>query len=359
MTPLVDRDGRLFGRVNLVDALCGLFLIGLIPVAYGSLLLFRPATPRIRSVTPSAINQEDRRIANGLEIRLKLKVKGDHLTPMLHASIDTTPAIGFTFEDPTSADVIVGDAPLGTHDLILFDGVQEVARVHGAVAILPAPAATVRVVGTLMQLDESTAKSLRAGQRFEVGGAIAAELLELGGVEPDRRHITMPGGHVETPVAGAWQRSVALRIHCQPDPNASVCRVGATTLGDPSQAVLSVPGATPPLRVLVSDVLPDAAPRMAAARVRVTGQRELAGVIRPGDRDIRGGALDDRAASVTAVQRDASPDVFEIVLRLGLDRASDGWRYKTQSVQPGTPFALVTDRYALSGSVVSVAIDEH
>src|SRR6185295_7637450 len=122
MTSLVDRDGRVFGRLNLGDALSSEFLLGLVPVAYGSLLLFRPARPRIQSVEPTEVNKEERRIANGLVIRLKLKVRGENLTPMLHAFIDETPAIGFTFESPRSADVIVGDVPMGTHDLILYDG---------------------------------------------------------------------------------------------------------------------------------------------------------------------------------------------------------------------------------------------
>ena len=358
MTSLVDRDGRVFGRVNLVDALAIVFLLGLVPVAYGSLLMFRPARPRIQSVEPTEVNKEERRIANGLVIRLKLKVRGENLTPMLHAFIDETPAIGFTFESPASADVIVGDVPMGTHDLILYDGAQEVARVRGGVAILPTPGATVRVIGTLIQLDEPTAKSLRAGQRFEVSGHPAAEIVQLGDVEPDRHRVAAPAGHIEAPVTGSWQRWVALRMHCEPDPDASVCRIGTTTLGDPSLSVLNVPGAKQPLRVLVNEVIPDAEAHPAVARIRVTGQRELADVIRPGDRDIRSGALDDRSASVSAVRRESSPDAFEIVLRLGLDRASTGWRYKANSMEPGSPFSLVTDRYSLSGSVVNVVVDE-
>jgi hypothetical protein len=356
--PLVDREARVAGRINLFDAIIGLFLIGLLPIAYGSLLLFRPAHPHVRTVTVAAVNQEDRRIANGLEIRLKLKVKGDHLTPMLHANIDATPAIGFTFEDPTSADVIVGDVPMGTHDLVLLDGVQEVARVPGAVVILPTPGAAVRVVGTLIQLDEATAKGLHAGQRFEVSGQVAAELVQLGDVQPDRQRIaTSAGAHIEAAVEGAWQRPVAMRVHCQPDPDATVCRIGSTTFGDPSSSVLNVPGSTPPLRMLVGAVLPDTVPQPAAARVRVMGQRDLVDVARQGDRDIRGGALDDRAASVTAVRKDPGSDAFELVLHLGLDRASDGWRYRAQSIEPGTPFTFVSDRYSLTGSVVSVVID--
>jgi hypothetical protein len=357
--PLIDHDGRLFGRLNLVDALCVLFVIGLVPVAYGSLLLFRPARPRIASVAPTAINQEDRRIANGVEIRSKLKVKGDHLTPMLHAFIDTTPAIGFTFESPTSADVIVGDVPLGTHDLILFDGVQEVARAHRAVAILPAPRAAVRIVGVLIALDESAAHRLSPGQRFDVDGVPAAELLQLGDVVAEQRQIAMTGGHVEAASTGSWQRPVLARVFCQPDPDASICRVDATPLAAASQQIVTLPGTTPALRVRVIDVLPDSAPRMATVRVRVTGQHELADRIRSGDRDIRDGALDDRAATVTAAPQNRSADTFDVLVRLGLDRAGDGWRYRAQGLAPGDPFALTTDRYALSGSVISIVLDEH
>ena len=357
MTSIVDRDGRLWGRINLVDALSLVFLIGLVPVAYSSLLLFRPSRPHIRSVEPSEVNKEERRIANGLVIRLKLKVRGDHLTPMLHAFIDETPAIGFTFESPASADVIVGDVPMGTHDLILYDGAQEVARVRGAVAILPTPGAAVRVIGAVIQLDEPTAKGLRAGQRFEVNGHPAAEFIQLGDIEPDQHRIKVRTDHVEVPVAGSWQRPVIMRMHCEPDPDATVCRIGTTTLGDPSLSVLSVPGAATPLRVRVDEVLPDTPPRTAVARVRVAGQRDLADLVRPGDRDIRGGALDERSASVVAVRKES--DVLEVVLRLGVDRTSDGWRYKTESLQPGSRLALVTDRYAVSGSVVSVVLDEH
>ena len=357
MSRVVDAKGRLFGRLNLVDAFFALFVVGLIPIAYGSLILFRPAKPRIASVTPTAVNQEDRRIANGVEIRTKLKVKGDHLTPMLHANIDATPALGFTFEGPKSADVIVGPVPMGTHDLVLFDGVQEVARARAAVVIQPTPGAAVRVLGTLTQLDQATANALHAGQRFEVSGSVVAEILELGDVEPDRQLVKVETGHIEVPVAGAWQRSAALRVGCQPDPDATGCHVGSTTLGDKTAPVLNVPGSSPPLRLLIGEVVPDTSPRAAVAHVRASGQRQLLDAIRAGDRDIRGGPFDNRAASVTSVKA-SGPDAADLVVRLGLDRVEDGWRYRADRVEPGDPFSLVTDRYGLTGTVVSVVLDE-
>jgi hypothetical protein len=42
-----------------------------------------------------------------------------------------------------------------------------------------------------------------------------------------------------------------------------------------------------------------------------------------------------------------------------MDRVSDGWRYRADSVEPGGPFSLVTERYALTGTVMSVVLDEH
>lgn len=356
MSPILDRDGRIFGRVNLVDALCLAFLVGLVPVAYSSILLFRPARPHIRSVEHAEVNKEERRIANGLDIRLKVKVRGDHLTPNLRAFVDDQPTIGFTFESPNSADVIIGDnVPMGTHDLILYDGVQEVARARGAVVILPTPGAVVRVVGRLIQLDEPTAKALRQGQRFTVDGRPAAEFLRLGPMEPDRHRINVAGGQIEASVDGSWQRDVVMTIHCEPDPDSAKCNLGTTLLGDTKQAVVNVPGAEKPLRVAVSDIVPDADPTPAMLRIRVSDASDLAARIKPGDRDLLSLPIDERAATVSGVRTSAG--TFDLELHAGVDRATDGWHYKGQLLTPGAPFSFTTDRYALSGTVVEVVVD--
>lgn len=353
---LVDNEGRVFGRVNLVDAFAVLVVLGLIPIAYASMLLFRSPKPQVRSVARAEVNREDRRIANGVPIDQKLKVRGEHFTPVLRAFIGSTPAIGFTFEDPTSADVIVGQVPIGTHDLILYDGIQEVARVPGAVTRLPRRGAHARIVGALIQLDRETAEKLQPKQRFTVGDDVVAELLELGAVEPDRHPIKVKSGTIETPVTGSWSRSVLMRVACDEDPDQPVCRVGTTTLGDPSLTVMDVPGAPRQMRVLVGEILPDEEPRMAMARVRVEAERAVVERIRKGDRELRGEPVDGRNAVVVEVQPRGAD--AELMLRLGVDRARDGWRYRTQPMMPGAPFSFVTDRYAISGRVLSVTIDE-
>jgi len=131
-------------RFNLFDAAVAGFVIVLIPIAYGTYLLFRTPRPTITSVKRVEITKEERRVG-GPNLMAKLKVQGSGLRPMLRASIDDAPAIGFVFENPNSADLLLGAVPPGSHDLILYDGVQEVARAPKAVTIQPALTATATV----------------------------------------------------------------------------------------------------------------------------------------------------------------------------------------------------------------------
>jgi hypothetical protein len=131
-------------RFNLFDAAIAGFVIVLIPIAYGTYRLFRTPQPIIASVTLVEISKEERRVG-GPNLTAKLKIQGSGLRPMLRASIDGTPAIGFVFENPNSADLLVGAEAPGPHDHVLYDGVQEVARAPKAVAIQPALTATALV----------------------------------------------------------------------------------------------------------------------------------------------------------------------------------------------------------------------
>ena len=49
---IVDRDGRLFGRLNLLDAILMVLAFGLVPLGYGAYVLFRTPTPRLMAVEP-------------------------------------------------------------------------------------------------------------------------------------------------------------------------------------------------------------------------------------------------------------------------------------------------------------------
>ena len=113
--------------------------------------------------------REERRVAGGNRLTAKLKVRGSGLRPMLRASIDSVQSLGFVFEDPNSADVLVGEVPPGAHDLILYDGVQEVARLAKSVTIESTAPPRIAGVGTLVNLDKATADALASDPAFRAG----------------------------------------------------------------------------------------------------------------------------------------------------------------------------------------------
>ncbi len=358
MTVLDDR-GRVFGRVNLVDALVVGFLVVLIPVAYGTWLLFRPSKVQIASVTRVTLTKEEQRIANPLRAAAKLKVKGSGFTPMLRAWIGSEPSLGFTFEDPNSADVIVGPIGPGEYDLALYDGGQEVARAPKAF-VVPAGQTRpqIKAVGRLIDLDRETADALQPGATFPSAADARVRVATLGPVAPGRYSLLVQPGtdpqreRVEVPRDGTFERAAALVLACdsaeRPD---NACTIGGTYPAANTQ--LRIPGAANTMTFIVDEVLPPTAAQPLDFTVRLAGGPEV-GLVQVGDRDA---LLDDRAAVVTAVgsRQTGSSTVVEVRVRAGVDQAHDGWRYRSRPVKPGALFSLSTDRYIVSGTVVSIA----
>src|SRR4029079_2581255 len=131
-----------------------------------------------------------------------------------------------------SADVLFGSLPVGTHDLVLLDGVQEVARANKAVTIPPqvkTASAHVRVVGHLIDLDEQAARALQVGAKYPPTGPPEAEIVALGDPMPDFREVRLLDGLVALAAHGRWQRSAAFELDC--DVSAPLqCRVGQVSL---------------------------------------------------------------------------------------------------------------------------------
>ncbi len=354
----IDDRGRLFGRFNLVDAAIGAFVLLLLPIAYGTFLLFRSAVPRVTSVARVPITMEERRLAGGSRLSAKLKVKGSGFRPMLRASIGDAPALGFVFENPNSADVLVGEAAPGTHDLVIYDGVQEVARAAKAVTIQAVPPARIRVAGTLFDLDEATARALRPSAAMPGATTSQGEIVRLGEVLPGRHRFTIGDRSVDVAMAERWERQVIMVLQCDLDPNGGDCAVGGTTLAAASLPVIRLVGPSSVLLSLAIDELfPVGPPRLATARIRFAGAGEMLDLIRVGDRD---STLDERAATVTAVERrrvDNGLATLDATVTLGADESRDGWRYRGRIASPGAPFTLTTDRYVLGGSVIGLTVD--
>ena len=341
---VIDSHGRVFGRFNLVDTFVAGFILLLIPLGYGTYLLFRPATPRIDSVTPAEISRQERRLGVGGVIMAKYKVKGTGLNPMLRVMIDDTPALAFVFETPNSADVLVGPVSPGAHDLILFDGVQEVARSRGTITVQPGPATIIRASGFLTNLDADLVAALTTGAKFPASSP-AFEILALGPLRPGVNRVRLGTSYADEPLPGLQEREALLTLRCDPAREDNPCALGDRPEGLRSPMMLSLPGPIRPFNFAIYELLPSAPPRRARVQVRLIAEAPLA-EIRAGDRDA---FLDARAAVVTAT----GPT---ITLDLGVDEAREGWRYRGQTVKPGAPFELATERYRASGYVQRITL---
>ncbi len=354
---VVDDRGRLFGRINLVDTAVVTFLLVLLPLAYGTWLLFHPKKVQITSVTRVTLTKEEQRIANPLRAAAKLKVKGIGFTPMLRAWIGSEPSLGFTFEDPNSADVIVGPMPPGVYDVALYDGGQEVARAPKAY-VIPARQRhdQIKAVGRLVDLDRAVADGLQEGAAFPSAADPRVRVATLGPVVPSRFPLLVQPGNpqrerLDVPREGIFERAASLVLECDVgDGTDGGCTVGG--LYPSANGQLRLAGPATFMTFVVEDVLPAGDPRLLDVTVRFAGGPEL-GLMASGDRDQ---LLDDRAAVVTGI----GPRVATAVdahLRLGGDQAHDGWRYRNRPLKPGAAFSMTTPRYLATGTVVSV--EEH
>jgi hypothetical protein len=339
---LIDDRGRVFGRLNLVDAATVIVLVGLLPIGYGAYLLFRPSTPRIESVTQVPLTREELRIADGATIKAKLKVRGTGFNPLLRAQIGGVPALAFVFENDNSADVMVGDIPAGPHDLVLYDGVHEVARARGAVSIEQATGTTVRAVGRFVGLDEGKAKDLKPGFKSAGDDRGAFAVVAIGAARPAVSTVTMGSRAIDMPLPGVHEHPAVLLIRC--DEPTSVCSIGGVRLQTEPPVQVLLPGG---YSFVIDELLPTTPP--ARARVEVAVEGPQARAIQSGDRDV---LIDERAAVVTSISGG------RVTLDLGADRSREGWSYRGQRLRAGAPFLLQTSQYEIEGMIVSVAVTE-
>ena len=384
MTALVDERGRLFGRINLVDAAIGAFVVVLIPLAYGTILLFRPSKPTITSVDHAQMTNVEERAGGGTRIDGKLKVHGTGLRPTLRATIGQQDAVGFLFETPSSADVLFGGLAPGTHDLVLYDGVQEVARAKDAVTIAlpPVPvSARVLAVGAFIGLDEPTAERLSASAPSSSTDA-SPTIIALGPSIPDYRRVGFSGGLIDLPVEGRLQRPAAVLIACELI-GGQECRVEGASLGLLERTML-VPVPKGLVKLLIHELAPSTPPLATTVRVRFAGHPEVLDRVAARDRDMSWLSLDGRGAEIQSLARrpDVAGQLFfgssesdrngerttvsgqasiperlavvDAVLRLGADRSPLGWRYRGQSLRAGGAFTFTTDSYTVRGSILSV-----
>lgn len=188
---MIDERGRLFGRLNLIDAAALLTIILVIPLAFGAYLLFRRPLPEILAVEPSYLAQGE---------QLRVRVRGRHLLPYMHAQVGKLNSDGFLFESPLSAEIRLPRLDPGTYDLTLLDAAQELVRLPNAITIGPVtrrPAdITVRLVLPTEVADQFTPSVRDTDALLGTDASAAATVTSV-------ESTTVVNGRVTLDVAGA------------------------------------------------------------------------------------------------------------------------------------------------------------
>jgi hypothetical protein len=340
---IVDERGRLFGRLNLFDAIVVVLVLWMIPIAYGGYLLFRTPLPTLTAVEPSTIIYGT---------NMKIRVRGTHLVPYLRVSVGKYQGMTFKFNDTTDAEVDLLDVPPGVYDVMLYDNSQERGRIPNGLTIAPSalPEAKLIVVGTFGNLTASQASSITPGMVIAGIGTIE----RIGKVLPQVQRVFVRPGMVEVPVPGAQMVAASVRLSCfvrstqgQPE-----CVGAGVSVQPASLLFFDLPFGKVPFQIdQVRSVQPLQPVRVA---VRFSGEPSVLAQIKAGDADF-GDVRNELSATATvdsvAAAAGGSRDVR---LTVQAQQGADGWLYANAPLRVGSAFVLRNRTYEARGTVLDV-----
>jgi hypothetical protein len=383
---LVDDRGRLFGRVNLIDAAIGVFVLLLIPLAFGAYVLFRPPQPTITSVVPAQVEQ-------GPEKRVTLN--GTDFRPFMLAALGNMRGIRLLVQSPELAELVLPEVPPGVYDVVLYDNSNEIARVPSGVTVVGPPPplesqVEVTVSGAFRSVPDPVASTLSTGNAFPAGATHpTAEVIALHAPIRETVFLATATGVLERPVPGRMRVPAVLRLRCEP--NGTECQINSVSVG--TGAMLQLPGVPGTFEVfdITADgktPLVDSSPTRAVVdvEVRFATSPETFPLLVAGATDTdrrlfapkapRPGAVlsvfrkESDVSSISSVDW-GNQDVWGAMPVLGLprpmvmltatlkvpvDRTPNGWIYKGSVVKLGAPMTFEGPLYLLRGWILGVRV---
>ncbi|MDO8680090.1 MAG: IPT/TIG domain-containing protein [Acidobacteriota bacterium] len=349
---IVDSDGRLWGRVNLVDAVLGLLLVGLLPLGYGAYMLFRVPPAVLTGIEPSTLTEGP---------NLRVTIRGANLRPFLRVSFDTVQGLNFLFADSTHAEVELNPMTPGVYDVVLYDQKQERARLLKALTILappkPLPTTRVIVVGKLISLKPGQASQVRAGMTLPDD----VEVLGAGRAAPAVPKVYANGPIIEVPAANLLQMPVRLRMSCDVLAPGGYPECFAAA-GFPLRPTFvgGIKTESGVVAFQVDQVSGDQNFENLTVAVRFITSPVVLAEVRRGDVDVaiteNEFAAGARVASLAPVKRQSDEVAEQVVtFQVRSQRGTAGWSYTAVPLRLGSQFMFRTSRYELSGVVVSIA----
>jgi hypothetical protein len=344
---LVDERGRLFGRLNLFDAIVSIVLIALVPLAYGAYALFRTPAPRLTGVTPSSL------VAGP---NLRVVIHGEHLRPYMRASFNNIQGNSFIFRSTTEAVVDLNEMPPGDYDVVLFDYAQERARLTKAFTITPSPLpdSQVTVIGSFGNLTAERAATIKAG--LTIAGI--GEVIQVGQPLPEITRV-FAGIVLEIPVDKAVRLPAAIRVGCHVRAPQGVpqCVVGDVVLQPTALLFAKSELGTVPFQI---DQIRGQQPMQPLRlTVQFVGRSLVLGQMRKGDVDY-GAFVNELAAGAVVVDLSPALALGQDTVRIDATLQAQGqtggssWLYASAPIRVGAALMFRTPRYEIAGTVVRI-----
>jgi hypothetical protein len=378
---VIDERGRLFGKLNLIDAAVAILVLLLIPLAYGAFVLFRTPAPKITSLVPAQVVEQQ---------AASVEVIGEDLRPFLLAKLGTV-AADFFVESPTRAEIKVpASLPAGTYDLTLTDQGRVLTVKPGVLVVAPPTVRLdVQAVGAFVELEKDEAGLIGPKSIFQAAGAPVpiAEVVALKAPEPGTSRVKIGANVFATgALAEMWVPAI-VKLRCAV--MNGECRVAGTVAAP--NATIALPWPAQPAgahaaqpraaqaRFVIDQVFPAGMraqfPTVAAVRVRFVAAPNIFETIKAGDLDLSGVVTEtgraeltevgtDRQAVTSEIQLEAVPRVglkfqqpmvaFTGTARVPVTFTPSGWSYKERPVKVGMPFTFETASGAMSGWVLDM-----
>lgn len=157
--PLLDDRGRVFGKVNLIDAAVVLVILGLIPLGYASWGLFKTPLTKLETASPVQIKAND--------AGQRMVLTGVGLRPYLRVFVGPGAPTKYLFDTTTRAEIVLPALPAGSYDLTIYDETMELSKLPKVLTVLstPPPVVTSVTPGVLEYTREPQHLTVK-GERF-------------------------------------------------------------------------------------------------------------------------------------------------------------------------------------------------
>jgi hypothetical protein len=352
---LIDDQGRLFGRMNIVDAAVVLAVGCLLPLMYGAYLLFRPYTPILVAIEPPQVTQGTTRVS----------VRGAHLRPALRLMVGANGA-RFLLANPENGVLEIPVLPPGSYDVVLLDESQELGRLRGGLTVLGPPITTTEIVatGSFEASDDLQAQVLRdALQAAGLDEARSWDVLEV--LPPEPVSIRLPPGGMPLR-SGRYQVRAFMRFRCVLDQQE--CRVldvpltpnGVVTVpletSDETLALFRI-AALDPVYSRFVDVALRATNCSNLARGYLTPQ-ELSALRAEAGSDSRSpieASLEPTVESFDILGETASQELLVTIhVRVPIVETEAGLEYRGGAIRTGSDFSFLGRFQQLCGRIIDV-----